>query len=175
MSIQPYEKPDQMTAAEAVLLCRFAKACCPQQAIDQYTPDAWHELLRDLTFDDCKAAIVDIVKTQPFVAPAEIRDRVRKLSLEREYAFLRRFEIEYPSLLEVDEDLELRRTIGQGLRNGTITEPAHMPSGVIVYDREGILAPLPPEPGSRRTSAPKGLLDELRRKANGAKSDEATP
>lgn len=49
------------------------RACCPQQAIDAYTPDAWHDLLGDLDVMDCRRAVAAIVKRQPFVAPAEIR------------------------------------------------------------------------------------------------------
>ena len=66
-----------MTHAETVLLTRYVKACCPQQAIDRYTPDAWHDLLGDLAPEDCRAAVVTVAKRQPFVAPAEIRAEVR--------------------------------------------------------------------------------------------------
>ena len=76
-----------MSAAEAVMLCRFAKACCPQQAIDEYTPDAWHELLSDLRFEDCKAAVIDVARDQPFVSPAEIRSRIVKVRTQRHLEF----------------------------------------------------------------------------------------
>lgn len=75
--------PDRMTPAEAVMLCRFAKAACPQQAFDEYTPDAWFELLRDLRAEDCKAAIIDAVKASPFVAPAEIRAHIKRIRDDR--------------------------------------------------------------------------------------------
>ena len=58
-----------MTHAETVLLTRYVKACCPQQAIDEYTPDAWHDLLGDLALADCRAAAAAVAKRQPFVAP----------------------------------------------------------------------------------------------------------
>jgi hypothetical protein len=74
---------DRMTNAEAVVLCRFAKACCPQQAFDAYTPDAWYELLRDLRFEDCKAALTTVVKSKPFVSPAEIREEVARVRNKR--------------------------------------------------------------------------------------------
>lgn len=77
----------RMTAAEAVMLCRFAKACCPQQQFDEYTPDAWHELLGDLRFEDCKDAVVAVTKRQPFCAPAEIRAEVKRLRFARLDAF----------------------------------------------------------------------------------------
>jgi len=73
----------RMSPAEAVMLCRFAKACCPQQQFDEYTPDAWHELLGDYPFDDCKAAVTAVAKRQPFVAPAEIRAEVRRIRYRR--------------------------------------------------------------------------------------------
>jgi ribosomal protein L13E len=67
-----------MTPREAVLLTRYVKACCPQQAMDKYTPDAWHDLLGDLDAAECKAAAAEVGKRQPFIAPAEIRAEVRK-------------------------------------------------------------------------------------------------
>lgn len=72
----------RMTKAEAVILCRFAKACCPQQAFDEYTPDAWFELLNDLRFDQCKEAVVRVVKRQPFVSPSEIRTEVKRIRFD---------------------------------------------------------------------------------------------
>ncbi len=73
----------RMSNAEAVLLCRYAKAACPQQAFDQYTPDAWGDLLGDLRFEDCKEALRNIVQRQPFVAPAEIRSEVKRVRGKR--------------------------------------------------------------------------------------------
>ena len=37
-----------MTPTESVTLCRLAAAACPQQAIDEWTPDIWHELMMRL-------------------------------------------------------------------------------------------------------------------------------
>ena len=77
----------RMSPAEAVMLCRYAKACCPQQAFDDYTPDAWHDLLGDYPFEDCKQAVKTVTKRQPFVAPAEIRAEVRRIRYKRIEAF----------------------------------------------------------------------------------------
>ena len=68
-----------MTPKETVLLAAYVKACCPQQAMGEYTPDAWHDLLGDLPFADCREAVTAVAKRQPFVAPAEIRGEVRKI------------------------------------------------------------------------------------------------
>lgn len=72
-----------MNHQEAVILTRYTKACCPQQAIDEYTPDAWFDLLGDLDLEDCKQAVARVAKVQPFVAPAEIRAEVRRLRESR--------------------------------------------------------------------------------------------
>ncbi len=72
-----------MTPSEAIKLCRLVKACCPQQQIDEYTPDAWGELLGDLRLVDCVDAVKDIARRQAFIAPCEIRDQVRRIRNER--------------------------------------------------------------------------------------------
>lgn len=72
-----------MTPSETVILTRYVAACCPQQAIDEYTPDAWHDLLADLDAADCRAAVAAVVKRQPFVAVAEIRAEVKRIRRDR--------------------------------------------------------------------------------------------
>ena len=61
-----------MNATEAAVLCRFVKACCPQQKFDELSPDAWALLLSDVTLVDAKEAAITVAKRQPWVAPAEI-------------------------------------------------------------------------------------------------------
>jgi hypothetical protein len=61
-----------MTPTETVMLARFVKALCPQQQIDSYTPDAWHEVLGHLELGDCRLAAAACARRKPFVAPAEI-------------------------------------------------------------------------------------------------------
>lgn len=72
-----------MTPHETLQLTRYVKACCPQQAMDEYTPDAWHDLLGDLPLADCRAAVIAVAKKQPFVAPSEIRAEVRSIRDKR--------------------------------------------------------------------------------------------
>lgn len=72
-----------MTPSETVMLTRYVKACCPQQAMDEFTPDAWHDLLGDLSLNDCRAAAAEVAKRQPFVAPSEIREEVRRVRDKR--------------------------------------------------------------------------------------------
>jgi len=72
-----------MTPTETVALTEYVQACCPQQAIGEYTPDAWHDLLGDLSLADCRAATAEVARRQPFVAPAEIRAEVRRIRRDR--------------------------------------------------------------------------------------------
>ena len=61
-----------MTPSETVILTRYVKALCPQQAIDEYTPDAWHDVLGGLTLTQARTAAANVASKQPFVAPSEI-------------------------------------------------------------------------------------------------------
>lgn len=72
-----------MNAQEAATLCRFTKACCPQQRFDEWTPDAWNELLHDITLELAKDAVLAVAKRQPFVSPSEIRTEVGRIRRER--------------------------------------------------------------------------------------------
>lgn len=72
-----------MTPTETVMLTRYVAACCPQQAIDDYTPDAWYDLLGDLDAADCRQAAATVARRQPFVSPAEIRAEVRRVRNDR--------------------------------------------------------------------------------------------
>ena len=72
-----------MRDTETVLLTEYVQACCPQQAISEYTADAWHDLLGDLSLADCKAAVAEIAKRQPFIAASDIRTEVKRVRLER--------------------------------------------------------------------------------------------
>lgn len=68
-----------MNHAEAVILCRAVAAYCPQQHVDEFTPNSWHDLLDDIRLTDAKQAAIEIARVQPFVAPAEIRAKVREI------------------------------------------------------------------------------------------------
>jgi hypothetical protein len=68
---------------EAVILCRYVKALCPQQKFDEYTPDAWYELLGDYLLNDCKDAARTVGQRQPFIAPSEIITEVRRIRDQR--------------------------------------------------------------------------------------------
>jgi hypothetical protein len=67
-----------MNELEAVKLARYVRALCPQQKFDEYTADAWGDVLARYDFEDCKAAAAELGQRQPFIAPAEIIAEVRK-------------------------------------------------------------------------------------------------
>jgi len=71
-----------VTPQETLMITRYVKACCPQQHIDRYTPDAWHDLLGDLDAADCRQAVAAVARRQAFVAPAEIIAEVKRLRRE---------------------------------------------------------------------------------------------
>jgi len=72
-----------VNADEALALCRYVKACCPQQAIDEYTPLAWAEHLADIPYVDAKEACRQITAKQPFVTIAEVLAVVKSMRAKR--------------------------------------------------------------------------------------------
>jgi hypothetical protein len=68
-----------VTPDETVVLARYVRALCPQQKFDEYTPDAWHDVLADFALADARAAAAAVARRQPFVSPAEIIDEIRKI------------------------------------------------------------------------------------------------
>ena len=63
-----------MNREDAIRLCRYVAAACPQQKFDDYTPNVWADILEDvdLTLDEGRRAVVAIKHRQPFVDPSEI-------------------------------------------------------------------------------------------------------
>lgn len=72
-----------MTPTEAVKLCRIVKAYCPQQAIDEYTADAYGDLLGGLRWSDCEGAVRSLGQSQVFISPSEIVTEVRRVRDKR--------------------------------------------------------------------------------------------
>lgn len=67
-----------MTEEDTVLLVGYVRALCPQQKFDEYSPDAWYDVLHDYSLDEAKTAAASVASRQPFVAPGEIATEVRK-------------------------------------------------------------------------------------------------
>lgn len=61
-----------MTPKETGLLLAYVTGACPQQAINELTPRAWHDILGHLDYEECRQAARAVAARQPFVAPSEI-------------------------------------------------------------------------------------------------------
>lgn len=72
-----------MTPQETVQLARYVKALCPQQRFDEYTPNAWHDLLGPYHLADARQAVAAVASRQAFVAPSEIITEIRRIRAAR--------------------------------------------------------------------------------------------
>lgn len=61
-----------MNKRETGLLVAYVAGACPQQKMNELTPDAWHDILGHLEHEECKNAARLVAARQPFVAPSEI-------------------------------------------------------------------------------------------------------
>ncbi len=119
-----------MNAQEAAVLCRFVKAVCPQQAIDEHTPDTWGLLLANVRLEDAKLAVVAITQRSPFCAPAEIIQEVKRIRGKR----IAEAEVSVPppglNVLQTTQWLrQEKRRLGDGLPASTYGElkARHLP------------------------------------------------
>jgi hypothetical protein len=149
-----------MTEDEALVLTRYVKACCPQQAIDRYTPDAWYRLLKDLDFADCELAVETVAKRQPFVAPAEIRAEVKRLRDDR----IARAFVPPPAPELTDDDLAYRKALTENIQAAAAGELPPVTDGPAIIG---------PPPGQRTGGAPLSLaaaITDLRREMGTAQT-----
>ncbi len=72
-----------MNSQQAAVLCRYVRALCPQQKFDEYTPDAWHDVLRNYLLEEARTAAATIANKQPFVSPGEIATEIRRMHADR--------------------------------------------------------------------------------------------
>jgi hypothetical protein len=69
---------------EAVILTRYVRAMCPQQKLDEYTADAWRNVLSGYSLDEARAAVDRRVTAgHAFVAVGEIITEIRKARNDR--------------------------------------------------------------------------------------------
>lgn len=113
-----------MNSREAVMLVRYVRALCPSQKIDEFTPDAWGDVLADYELDDCRAACVALASRQPFIAPAEIITEVRKARRAR----LENFIYEPPALETNEEFLDNYRAQIAAVASGAVPAPTQRPA-----------------------------------------------
>jgi hypothetical protein len=61
-----------MNKRETGMLVAYVAGACPQQKMNELTPDAWHDILGHLEYGECREAARAVASRQPFVAPSEI-------------------------------------------------------------------------------------------------------
>ena len=78
-----------MNAAEVLQLCRFVKACCPSQVLDEFTPQAWAVILGRYDYADAKQAVAELVSTPldqgkaRYVEPGHIIGGIQRIRQRR--------------------------------------------------------------------------------------------
>lgn len=72
-----------MNAAETITLLGYVTAACPAQKVDEFTPEAWVDLLGRLRYNDCKEAARNLAQSQDFIAPKDIIREVRRIRTRR--------------------------------------------------------------------------------------------
>ncbi|MFG3090644.1 hypothetical protein ACGGAI_23770 [Streptomyces antibioticus] len=72
-----------MTPKEAVLIAKYVATLCPQQKFNEFTPNAWGNVLAPYAFEEAQAAVDAVSSRQAFVAPSEIITEIRARRAER--------------------------------------------------------------------------------------------
>lgn len=76
-----------MTPDESLRILRLAKALSPAQAIDEYTPEAWAMVLRNVRYVDAEQALIELGGEQEWIHVSHIRARVKRIRAARLMAF----------------------------------------------------------------------------------------
>lgn len=72
-----------MTPIEAVKLSGYVEQMCPQQRFNEYTGDAWADLMPDIRYEDALEACKILGRKQVFIAVAEIIAEVKRIRAKR--------------------------------------------------------------------------------------------
>ncbi|MFF4552761.1 hypothetical protein [Streptomyces sp. NPDC001422] len=73
-----------MNSQEVAALVRYVRATCPQQRIDEYTADAWYDVLFPFTVDEARTAIAaHVAAGNAFIAAGEIVTSIRRARSDR--------------------------------------------------------------------------------------------
>lgn len=68
----------KITRTDVVRLVAYVTQVQPAQQVDEYTPDAWFDILRDMsaTFDQLRAATAEVAKRERWIYPSAIREEL---------------------------------------------------------------------------------------------------
>jgi hypothetical protein len=99
--------------SEVVALCRYIAALTPAQQWDEFTADAWADILPgDLTLDDARAAVIVIKQRQQWVDPSDIIAEVRQArrpAIEAAWLATLLDRDSYAAMIEAENDAFLRK------------------------------------------------------------------
>jgi hypothetical protein len=99
-----------MNAQETVAFCRIVKAACPAQKFDEYTPDVWASMLKDVEFQAAVDAVTEIGKRQPWIGPSDvIAETKRRRAAIPAHRPMREVLAELEQRVAFDRQLELER------------------------------------------------------------------
>ncbi|MGW1160413.1 zinc finger domain-containing protein [Streptomyces sp. NPDC002519] len=144
-----------MTPDEVVVLARYVRALCPQQKFDEYTPDAWHDVLSDYRLADARAAAAAVAKRQPFVSPAEIITEIKQQRSDRATDFQGPgLSAEVPDADPDDVRAYLAALRGQRTRAADGLELKRRPVAELLA---GVGRDIPPEVAEVRRPGPLGI------------------
>lgn len=105
-----------MTPDETVALTRYVAALCPAQRFDEFTADAWWDVLARYTLEEARAAAASVAGRQPFVSAGEIATEARRARADR---IGRDAETEAPPI-DPNRAIDYARAL-RGRRNGVAT------------------------------------------------------
>lgn len=131
-----------MNLSETVALLRFVAAACPAQKLDEYTPDAWAEVLADIAPADAKTAVINLVREKPFIACSDVVTGVKALRSKRLQAF-GDIGTAPPEILDDTRAwVEWERERREGIASGRITHendthPKELQSGGLRFGGDG--------------------------------------
>ena len=115
----------RLNSQEAVALCRYAKAMWPHMAVDEFTPDAWGDVLAGFRAEDCKEAIVNLAKREDFVSVGAIYGEVKRIRHKRVLSVTLP---DAPPGLNPAEYAEWFARVHREAADGNHAEPAALPS-----------------------------------------------
>lgn len=72
-----------MTPEETLKVCRLAKALSPAQAVDDYTPEAWHLVLKGHRCEDALLALEQLGGEQEWIHVSHIAGRIKRIRRDR--------------------------------------------------------------------------------------------
>jgi hypothetical protein len=71
----------KITRTDVVRLVAYVTQVQPAQQVDEYTPDAWFDILCDMsaTFDQLRAATAEVAKRERWIYPSAIREELKTI------------------------------------------------------------------------------------------------